>query len=413
MKKFVLALTLGAALMGCGSGEEESPMPGMTAEEHARMQAGAPGETDTTGAAVRQAVHLTADQERALGVIYTTVRREPLVRTIRTVGRIEAPEPNVADITPKIDGFVERLLVSTTGEAVRRGQPLLTLYSPMLVAAQEELLTAKRLASQVDSSAAEAWRNAQATLEAARRRLAYWDITAEQVARVERTGEVTKTLTLVAPVNGIVLEKQVLEGQQVMPGMRLYRIADLSTVWVEGDVFEQDLQLVREGAQAHIEVTAYPGVHMMGQVSFVYPTVDERSRTNRVRLTVANPDLRLKPGMFATVYFDANIGQDVLTVPADAVVQTGERNLIFHRHPDGSLHPHEVVVGARAGNRVQILQGLSEGETIVASANFLVDAESRLAATGGGMPGTQHTGHASALEPDSQPVPQHEEHRHD
>ncbi len=411
MKKLMLVLTLGAALSGCGSGEEESPMPGMTAEEHARMQAGAPGATDTAGGVLREAVHLTADQERALGVIYTTVRREPLTRTIRTVGRIEPAEPRIADITPKVDGFVERLFVSTTGEAVRRGQPLLTLYSPMLVAAQEELLTAKRLASQVDSSAAEAWRNAQATLEAARRRLAYWDITSDQVARVERSGEVTKTLTLVAPVNGIVLEKQVLEGQQVMPGMRLYRIADLSTVWVEGAVFEQDLQLVREGAQAHIEVAAYPGVHVMGRVSFVYPTVDERSRTNRVRLTVANPELRLKPGMYATVYFDANIGQDVLTVPADAVVQTGVRNLVFHRHPDGSLHPHEVVVGARASDRVQILQGLAEGETIVASANFLVDAESRLAATGGGMPGTQHAGHASAIEPDTQPRPQ--EHRHD
>jgi Cu(I)/Ag(I) efflux system membrane fusion protein len=415
MKRLNLAILLGAvALAACGAAQEESPMPGMSAEEHAHMHGGAAGATDSSGAVVRQAVHLTADQERALGVVYTAVSRGPLSRTMRTVGRIEAAESKIADITPKIDGFVERLHVSTTGESVRRGQPLLALYSPQLVAAQEELLTAKRLAAQLNPAAGEAWRNAQALLEAARRRLAYWDITEEQIARVEETGEATKTLTLVAPFAGTVLEKHVLEGQRVTPGERLYRIADLSTVWVEGDVFEQDLQFVREGQQAHIEVAAYPGQHMMGQVSFVYPTVDERSRTNRVRLTVSNSDMRLKPGMFATMYLDAEIGDDVLTVPVDAVIQTGERNLVFHRHEDGSLHPHEVVVGARAGDRVQILAGLSEGELIVGSANFLVDAESRLGSTGGSMPGMQHAGHGSAMEPDVDGEAQgREEHRHD
>ncbi|NIN71786.1 MAG: efflux RND transporter periplasmic adaptor subunit [Gemmatimonadetes bacterium] len=410
-------------LAACGGQEEESPMPGMTAEEHAmHTGGGSSGATDSTGAVMRSAVHLTAAEERALGIVYTIVEAGPLARTIRTVGRIEAAEPRVADITPKIEGFVEQLFVSTTGEAVRRGQQLLTLYSPALVAAQEELLTAKRLAAQVDTSAGEAWQNAQATLEAARRRLAYWDITDEQITRVERTGQVTKTLTLVSPVSGIVLTKNVLEGQRVMPGERLYRIADLSTIWVEGDVFEQDLQFVREGQQAHIEVAAYPGVHMMGRVSFVYPTVDERSRTNRVRLTVPNPEQRLKPGMFATMYLDAEIGEDVISVPLDAVVATGERNLIFHRHEDGSLHPHDVVLGARAGDRVQVLAGLEEGEVIVASANFLIDAESRLAGTGGDMPGMQHAGHGSAIEPEGEHT-QHadtmssggggEEHRHD
>ena len=412
MRIFAYAAFLGVAVLAtaCKSEEEGSPMAGMTAEEHARMQAGGTqGEIDSTGAVVRQPVHLTAEQERALGVVYITVQRAPLARTIRTVGRIEAAESRIADITPKIEGFVERLYVNTTGESVRRGQALLTLYSPALVAAQEELLIARRLASQVDSTAGEAWRNAQAMLNAARRRLAYWDITQAQIGRVEESGEVTKTMSLVAPVNGIVLEKDVIEGQQVMPGMRLYRLADLSTVWVEGDVFEQDLQFIQEGAQAHIEVAAYPGEHVMGSVSFVYPTVDERSRTNRVRLTVPNSDLRLKPGMFATIYFDANIGEDVLTVPAAALVQTGERNIVFHRHEDGALHPHEVVVGARAGDRVQIIRGLEEGEVIVASANFLVDAESRLAATGGSMPGMQHAGHPSAAEPEEET----KEHRHD
>lgn len=404
-----LSLLLLTALAACNGGDEESPMAGMTAEEHARMQAGGTQAVDTTGALIRQPVHLTSEQERALGVVYTTVRRETLTRTIRTVGRIEPAEPRIADITPKIDGFVEQLFVSFTGESVRRGQPLLTLYSPMLVAAQEELLTAKRLASQIDSSAGEAWRNAQAMLEASRRRLAYWDITDEQIAQIEQTGQVTKTLKLVSPVTGIVLEKDVLEGQRVMPGMRLYRLVDLREVWVEGDVFEQDLQFVRVGSQAHIEVAAYPGEHLMGRVSFVYPVVDVQSRTNRVRVTVANPATRLKPGMFATVFFDAQIGPNVLTVPMGAVVVTGQRNLVFVRDEEGMLGPRDVVLGARAGDRVQILQGLTDGETIVASANFLVDAESRLASTGGAMPGMQHGGEAAAVEPDSQP----EEHRHD
>jgi Cu(I)/Ag(I) efflux system membrane fusion protein len=382
---WLAALLLAEILAGCGSGDADPTAEemGMTAEEHAAMEMAEtpePMETmDTGSVAMRSPVHLTSEQERALGVTYTTARRETLTRAIRTVGRIEAPEPGIADITPKIEGFVEDLFVNSTGEPVRRGQPLLTLYSPMLVAAQEELLTARRLASQLDTTAGEGWHGAQSMLEAARRRLLYWDVTREQVEHLESTGSVTKTLTFVAPVSGIVLEKDVIEGQRVMPGARLYRIADLSSVWVEG--------------------AAYPGEHLMGTVSFVYPVVDVQSRTNRVRVTVPNPDLTLKPGMFATVFFDVQVVDDDVTVPLDAVIVTGERNLVFVRDVDGMLTPREVVLGARAGRRVQILQGLAEDEMIVASANFLVDAGSRLAATGGAMPGMQHAGHGSALEP--------------
>ncbi len=386
------ALAVALGLAACGkSADEASPMAGMTAEEHAKMQAGGTqGAMDSAGTAVRQAVHLTAQQEQALGVTYTTVQREPLTRTIRTVGEILAPEQNVADVTPKVAGYVEHLYVNTTGESVRRGQTLLSIYSPDLVAAQEEFLTAKRLAGMVDSSAGEAWAGAQATLESSRRRLAWWDITPAQINRLERTGEVTKTLTLVSPVSGIVLEKSVLEGQRVMPGEKLYQIADLREVWVEGEMFEQDLKFVRTGTQAHIEVSAYPGEHVMGRVSFVYPTVDVHSRTNRVRVTVPNRDLRLKPGMFATIYFDSDLSERYPSVPMAAVIATGERNLVFVRDSSGMLSPREVVLGARGGDRVQVLSGLEEGETIVGSANFLVDAESRLGTTGASMPGMQH-----------------------
>lgn len=389
----IALVPVAAALWACG-GSEMAEMPGMEGDHAGHTMAmPEPSETDTMPGLGRGLVQLTSEQEQALGVTYTTVERLSASREIRTVGRIDAPEGNIADITPKTDGFVEELLVATTGEAVRRGQPLLTIYSPALVAAQEELLTARRMAAQVDPAATEAWTSAQSMLEASRRRLAWWDITAEQIERLEQTGEVTKTMRLVAPVSGIVLEKDVVEGQRVTPGMRLYRIADLSTVWVEGEVFERDLQFVDVGSQAHIEVTAYPGEHMMGTVSFVYPTVEIASRTNRVRVSVPNPGLRFKPGMFATVFFEVAAIQDDIAVPLEAVVVTGERNLVFVRDETGVLMPHEVVLGARAGDRVQILSGLAEGETIVASANFLIDAESRLGATGGGMPGMQHAGH--------------------
>ncbi|MEZ4588283.1 MAG: efflux RND transporter periplasmic adaptor subunit [Gemmatimonadales bacterium] len=320
MRRLALVL-IASTLGGCGRGEPESPMAGMTAEEHARMQAGGNQQLDSSGRLIRQMVHLSSAEERALGVVYATVGRETLTKTVRTVGEIQAAESQVVEVTPKIEGFVERLFVNTTGEAVRRGQPLFSLYSPMLVAAQEEFLTAKRLVARVDSSAREAWLGARATLDASRRRLLYWDITEEQIDRLEQSGTVTKTLTLVSPVTKVVLEKNLYDGQRVMPGEQLYRVADLSKSGSRR-VFEQDLRLIREGAQAHIEVSAYPGEHTMGLVSFVYPTVDVESRTNRVRVTVANRDLRLKPGMFATIYFDAVIGLDVVAVPMAAVVVT-------------------------------------------------------------------------------------------
>jgi Cu(I)/Ag(I) efflux system membrane fusion protein len=362
--------------------------------DHSQHQMGMGGAMDSTGAAAREPVMLTATQERALGVTYTQVSRGALETTVRTVGQIEASEEKLAEVTPKVNGFVERLFVATTGEPVRRGQALLTLYSPELVAAQEEMLTAIRLRDRFEPGSGPARQNAERMVEAALRRLAWWDINETQVDRLVSSGTITKTLTMVSPVNGIVLEKSVVEGQRVRVGQPMYRVADLSEVWVEGDVFEKDIRFVTEGSVAHIEVDAYPGRHYMGTVSFVYPVVDRGSRTNRVRVLLANPDLDLKPGMFATIFFDVRIDDDAVVVPMEAVIVTGLRNLVFVREPNGMLRPQEVVLGPAAGGQVEILEGLTPGEEIVASANFLVDAESRLAATGGGMPGMQHGSHA-------------------
>jgi len=377
MKPMLVILTLTAFIVSCRSKSQTDAMAGM------------PVGADTGAASARQPVTLTPVQAQAMGVTYTVVQRGPLERIVRTVGQVAAAESRLADVTTKIDGFVEQVFVDATGMAVHRGQPLLTLYSPMLVAAQEELLTAKRLAASADSSDGDAWRPAQALVDAARRRLAYWDISREQVERLERTGEVTKTLTLVAPLDGVVLEKLVVAGQSVMTGMKLYRLADLSTVWIEGDVFEQDAAFVRVGARARVELAAYPGRVRTGPVAFVSPIVDEQSRTVRVRVALSNSDGAIKPGMYVTLFFETRIGDRILSVPAEAVVMTGERNLVFVVGAGGGLEPRSVTLGARAGDRVVVLAGLGEGERIVASANFLVDAESRLGSARGmaGMPG--------------------------
>ena len=388
MKRVVMA-GLAGLLVAAACRAKPAPV-GMTAEEHARMTAA--GDATDTASAGRQTVHLTADQARAIGVRFTVVTRGPLSREVRTVGQVVPAEPNLADITPKIEGFVDRLFVDATGVSVRRGQPLLAIYSPMLVSAQQELLTAIHLAQSVDSTAPEASRNAQDLVAAARRRLAYWDISAEQIDRLERTGEVTKNLTLVAPFDGVVMEKMVVAGQGVMPGMKLYRLANLSTVWVEGEVFEQDLGLIRVGAPLHVELAAYPGRTFTGRVSFVWPMVEAQSRTGRVRVVLANPQGLIKPGMYATLLFAATLGRDLLSLPAEAIVQTGERNLVFVMTGDGALAPREVTVGGRADGRIQILGGVAEGDRVVASANFLIDAESRLG-TGTAMTGMPGMGH--------------------
>lgn len=374
MKRTFAGLAL-AGMLVLGACRSRAPAGGAMA-----MGAGA------DSVAGRVPIRLTVDQARAIGVTYTAVTEGPLARTIRTIGQITPAEPNLADITSKVDGFADELFVDATGAPVRRGDPLLAIYSPMLVSGQQELLTAVRLAATTDSTDRETWRAAQDLVAAARRRLAYWDISAEQIERLERSGAVTKTLTLTAPFDGVVLEKLVVKGQTVTAGMKLYRLADLSTVWVEGDVFEQDLDVIRVGAVARVEVTAYPGRAFTGRVSFVSPVVDEQSRAGRVRIVVPNAGGLLKPGMYANLVLDASLGQTLLSLPAEAVVMTGERNLVFVVATDGTLEPRQVTLGARAGDRVVITRGLQAGDRVVASANFLVDAESRLM-NGGGMPG--------------------------
>ena len=339
-----------------------------------------------------QMVSLSADGARRIGVTFATVTKGSLPRTVRTVGFVVYDETRLTSVNPKIEGWVERLFVDFTGAPVRAGQALLEVYSPALVTAQEELLLARDLLQKAQDAGGERSReNAEDLLEAARRRLAYWDISQEVIRAIEERGTVSRTLTLEAPTSGVVVEKNVVEGARIMPGMELFQVADLSRVWVDAEVFEKDLSLVRQGQHGMVSFETFPGETFHGSVTYIYPTVSPSSRTGRVRLELTNPGLRLKPGMYAQVELQGVGGDETLLVPRSAVLQTGERSMVFHRMSNGQLHPMEVVTGLSSGDQIQILSGLTEGTVVVSSATFLIDAESNMGAAMAGMAGMDHS----------------------
>ena len=384
-RALLVALPLLAALAAWWLTRDVAPPPAAGGHDHATMAA--------TGDSARP-VALTADQARRIGVTFAPVELTDVPRRIRTVGQVTFDETRVTTISSKVDGWVERLHVDFTGRAVRRGEPLFALYSPMLVTSQEELLLAHRLARDVAAGGADARAGADDLVASARRRLAYWDVPEREIARVERTGEVQRTLTLTSPASGVVVEKNVTQGQRVMAGDALYRVADLSTVWVEGDVYEQDLRAIRVGQLATAEFDALPGEARMGRIAYVYPTLSPETRTARVRVEIANPGRRLLPGMYATLYVEGAGRSGAVTVPRSAVLATGERQIVFVKRPDGRLEPRLVEVGATSDERVEILRGVTVGDTVVASATFLLDAESNLGTALGGMgdmPGMEFT----------------------
>jgi membrane fusion protein, copper/silver efflux system len=337
------------------------------------------------GPSVGRPVTLTPTEAKRIGVTYAAATVGPFGKEVRTVAQVTFDETTVKTIAPKIDGWVEQLIVNATGQYVARGQALLTIYSPMLVSTQEELLLAKRLQSDVAGASLDARNSASELLMSARRRLAYWDIPQSEIDDVERSGVVRRTLTLRAPAGGYVLEKNVLAGQKIMGGDALYKVADLSVVWVEGEVFEQDLALVRVGQTVHADFAALPGEQWTGRISYIYPTLNPDTRTVRVRVVLANANLRLKPGMYATIRIAGTERANTLTVPRSAVLSTGERSIVFVREANGQLAPREVTIGASSDDRIEVLRGLSPGETVVASATFLIDAESNLGTALGGM----------------------------
>src|SRR5437763_6773165 len=314
-------------------------------------------------------VTISPERIQMLGVRTEAASLRPMAHTVRAVGTVAADERRIGVVNPKFEGWIEKLHVNTTGQAVRRGEALLEVYSPDLVLAQREYLVARSAFADMAQADAMARDNAKAIAEAALSRLKNWDISADQLARLQRNGTVARTLTLSAPISGIVMEKTALQGLHFGAGDMLYRITDLSTVWLLADVFEQDLAQIRPGQTATITLQAYPGRTFSGRVAFIYPTVNAQTRTAKVRIEVPNPDLLLKIDMYATVDIAAPVDTaPVLAIPESAVLDTGTKQTVLVDRGEGRFEPRMVKLGPRAGGYVAVLEGLRGGEKVVTGA---------------------------------------------
>lgn len=316
-----------------------------------------------------------------MGVRYGNVVRKPLTRSIRTYGNITYDETRRYVVNIKFNGWIEKLFVDFVGETVRKGAPLFKIYSPDLISAQQEYLLAAQQMRRLPQTAvlSPARRDAQRLFDAARTRLEYWDLTADQIEAIARKGAVFKTLTIYSPAAGVVTRKEAYEGHYVTAGAHQFEIADLSTVWVDVDIYEYELPWVRKGMPARMELPYQPGKAFNGQVLFIYPYLDAQSRTARLRLAFDNQDGRLKPGMYANVYLQSQLPGDTLVIPQEAVIDSGVRRIVFLARDKGKFQPREVDLGVEGDDyEVQVLDGLQEGDKIVVSGQFMLDSESRL-----------------------------------
>ena len=315
-----------------------------------------------------------------MGVRTAPVERRSLGRIIRTVGLVTYEEPRQYSVNSKIEGWIERLYINQTGEAVEKGQPLMEIYSPELVAAQEEFLLAVENNARLRRSRfPDIAAGARQLLEAGRTRLRYWDISDRQIRELERSRQVRKTMTLYSPYRGVVTAKQAVEGMRVMPGMELLQISDISKVWVNADIYEYELPWVKTGLPATVEIPFAPGKTLKGTVSYIYPFVAGQTRTVKARIELANPGLELKPDMYANVRIQAEPVPGALAVPGDAVLNSGKGQTVFVALGEGRFEPRQVKTGVTGeGGEVQILSGVKEGEQVVTSAQFMLDSESKL-----------------------------------
>jgi Cu(I)/Ag(I) efflux system membrane fusion protein len=326
-------------------------------------------------------VIVSPERVQMLGVRTEVATERAMTRSIRAVGTVAVDESRLAVVAPRFEGWIQRLLVNQTGQLVRRGQPLFEVYSPELAAAEQEFVIARQAEGAMVHADPAARRSNAGIAAAALTRLRNFDLPDTEVARLRRTGAVSRTLTLASPMDGVVLEKAALQGMRFAPGETLYRIVDLSSVWLLADVFEQDLGLVGPGQEASITMTAYPDRRFTGTVTFVYPTLNATTRTGRVRIEISNPEQLLRPEMYATVEIAAPLGAaPVVAVPDSAVLDSGTRQAVLVERAPGRYEPRAVVVGRRANGQVEIRSGVAAGEKVVAGANFLIDAESNLRA---------------------------------
>lgn len=338
---------------------------------------------------------ISLDKVQKLGVKSEAAAMRELHATLRATGRIEVDERRTYTIAPKFEGWVDRLYVNTTGQAVSKGQALFDVYSPDLISAQREHALALQGLASMQNADDDARKSMQQLVAASAARLKNWDI-ADAPSDAPAAGDSRPHVTFRAPVTGIVLEKKAVQGMRFMPGDTLYQIADLSTVWAIAEVPEQNIGQVHLGSRTQVTVDAYPDRTFDGRVTFIYPTLDSATRTVQVRMEIANPNGLLKPAMFANAQIQAGKSGKVLTVPASAVIDSGTRQVVLVRLAEGRFEPRTVTPGGRSDDYIEILNGVAEGEQVVTSANFLIDAESNLKAALNGMD-AQTTGNAAPV----------------
>ncbi len=408
-KLFALALILAAALAGCGGGDgrghggsaggqtaaaatkwlcpmhptyisdhkEACPICGMDlvpAAEFTAQQGG--GASGVPGMA---AIELSEEAVRLAGVRTQPATVETMNTEIRAVGLVAVDATRVRSVQTRVAGWIETLAVSAVGTRMEAGAPLLTIYSPELVAGQEELLRALAARDAAAGGDPQTLASAEHLVAAARRRLHLFEVPDGFVAQLEQTGKPARAVPLLSPVSGVVTERQAFEGMRVEPGLTLLQVSDLSEVWVEARFYEYEAALVAEGAPVEVRLPHDPGVVLPGRIDYVYPTLDDASRTLAARIVLDNGFGMLRPGMYANVTLLADRGE-TLVVPDDAILDTGERRLVFVCLGEGRFTPREVEVGVRSGGKAQILDGLAAGDQVVVRANFLLDSESRLRA---------------------------------
>lgn len=328
------------------------------------------------------AVEISEDAQKMIGVKTVEVSVRPFQQVIRTVGRVDYDEKRLATVNTKIEGWIERLYVDYTGRYVSKGEPLAEIYSPELVATQQEFLNILKWSQQNRNSAnAEVGsllsRDSDSLLDAARQRLMLWDITAKQLKMIEDSGKPLRTLTVYSPASGYVVQKMALQGMRVMPGEKLFDIADLSSVWILSDIYEYELPLIKVGQSAKISLSYFPDKEFTSKIDYVYPSLSGETRTAKIRFTVPNPGGLLKPQMFTNVEVKMGLGK-MLAVPDEAVIDTGVRQIVYVDKGDGYFEPREVRLGRRAEGFREVLEGVKEGERIASSATFLIDSEAQL-----------------------------------
>jgi RND family efflux transporter MFP subunit len=332
-------------------------------------------------------VQITSEKQQLIGVKYGEVDRTGGSRTIRAEAKVAFDETRIHHAHTKVEGWIDQVFVAYTGQLVQKGQPLMTIYSPDMLASQRELLLAAKARDTMKSNPLPAaFDQGESLLHAARRRLELWDLSESQIDQVLQSGQPIKNVTLYSPVSGYVTDRKAFPQLKVTPDTDLYTIVDLSRIWIVADVFEYEAPNIHVGEAARVSLQAIPGRVFTAHVHYIQPQVDPMTRTLKVRMDMDNPNLTLKPDMYASVEFQVSIPVQ-LTVPVDAVLNAGERKTVFVDRGNGFFEPRQVTIGERNGDRIPILSGLSGGERIVTSGNFLIDSESQMKAAASGMGG--------------------------